>query len=139
MDVFKGLPYFLKPGIEEYSKTTLRTENGCSLRAVATTGDSATGDSINLLLIDECALIQQNVIKEFWGSVYPTLSSFKQSQIIVLSTPRGRTGLYYDLWEGAQNGKMVLCQNVQTGGRYQVEMKMEARLDFCIRTRFMGT
>ena len=57
MDVFKGLPYFLKPGIEEYSKTTLRTENGCSLRAVATTGDSATGDSINLLLIDECALI----------------------------------------------------------------------------------
>ena len=105
MDVFKGLPYFLKPGIEEYSKTTLRTENGCSLRAVATTGDSATGDSINLLLIDECALIQQNVIKEFWGSVYPTLSSFKQSQIIVLSTPRGRTGLYYDLWEGAQNGK----------------------------------
>ena len=105
MDVFKALPYFLKPGIEEYSKTTLRTENGCSLRAVATTGDSATGDSINILLIDECALISQNVIKEFWASVYPTMSNFQQSQIIVLSTPRGRTGLYYDLWEGAQNGK----------------------------------
>lgn len=105
MDVFKGLPYFLKPGIEEYSKTTLRTENGCSLRAVATTGDSATGDSINILLIDEAALIAQNIIKEFWGSVYPTLSSFKQSQILVLSTPRGRTGLYYELWDGAQNGK----------------------------------
>lgn len=105
MDVFKGLPYFLKPGIEEYSKTTLRTENGCSIRAVATTGDSATGDSINILLIDECALIQQNVIKEFWASVYPTLSSFQQSQIIVLSTPRGRSGLYYELWDGACNGK----------------------------------
>lgn len=105
MEMFKGLPYFLKPGIEEYSKTTLRIENGCSLRAVATTGDSATGDSINILLIDECALIPQNIIKEFWASVFPTLSSFKQSQIIVLSTPRGRTGLYYELWEGAQNGK----------------------------------
>lgn len=105
MEMFKGLPYFLKPGIEEYSKTTLRTENGCSLRAVATTGDSATGDSINILLIDECALIQQNIIKEFWGSVFPTMSNFQQSQIIVLSTPRGRTGLYYELWEGAQNGK----------------------------------
>lgn len=105
MDVFKGLPYFLKPGIEEYSKTTLRTENGCSLRAVATTGDSATGDSINILLIDECALIAPNVIKEFWASVYPTLSSFQQSQIIVLSTPRGRSGLYYELWDGAQKGK----------------------------------
>jgi hypothetical protein len=57
MDVFKALPYFLKPGIEEYSKTTLRIENGSSIRAVATTGDSATGDSVNILLIDECALI----------------------------------------------------------------------------------
>lgn len=57
MEVFKRLPYFLKPGIEESSKTTLRLENGSSLRAVATTGDSATGDSINVLLIDECALI----------------------------------------------------------------------------------
>lgn len=105
MDVFKGLPYFLKPGIEEYSKTTLRVENGSSIRAVATTGDSATGDSINILLIDECALIPQNVMYEFWASVWPTLSSFAQSQIIVLSTPRGRTGLYYDIWSGALAGK----------------------------------
>lgn len=105
MEVFKGLPYFLKPGIEEYSKTTLRLENGSSIRAVATTGDSATGDSINILLIDECALIPQNVMKEFWASVYPTLSSFKDSQIIVLSTPRGRSGLFYDIWEGAQSHK----------------------------------
>lgn len=104
MDVFKALPYFLKPGIEEYSKTTLRIENGSSLRAVATTGDSATGDSINILLIDECALIPQNIIKEFWASVYPTMSSFEQSQIIVLSTPRGRQGLFYDLYSGAING-----------------------------------
>lgn len=104
MDVFKALPYFLKPGIEEYSKTTLRIENGSSLRAVATTGDSATGDSINILLIDECALIPQNIIKEFWASVFPTMSSFEQSQIIVLSTPRGRSGLFYDLYTGAING-----------------------------------
>lgn len=103
MDVFKALPYFLKPGIEEYSKNRLRIENGCSITAVATTGDSATGDSINILLIDECALIPQNIMREFWASVYPTLSSFKNSQIIVLSTPRGRSGLFYDLWEGAQN------------------------------------
>lgn len=105
MDVFKALPYFLKPGIEEFSKTTLRIENGSSIRAVATTGDSATGDSINILLIDECAIIPQNVMKEFWASVYPTMSSFEQSQIIVLSTPRGRSGLYYDIWSGALAGK----------------------------------
>ena len=110
MEVFKRLPYFLKPGIEESSKTSLRLENGSSLRAVATTGDSATGDSINVLLIDECALIPQNVMKEFWASVYPTLSSFEDSQIIVLSTPRGRTGLFYDLWSGSFGGKNGFLQ-----------------------------
>ena len=65
---------------------------------------------INVLLIDECALIPQNVMKEFWASVYPTLSSFEDSQIIVLSTPRGRTGLFYDLWSGSFGGKNGFLQ-----------------------------
>ena len=103
-EALKGLPFFLKPGIEEVSKIALRLENGSNIRAVATTGDSATGDSINILMIDEAALIPQNVLKEFWASVFPTMSSFKQSQIIVMSTPRGRTGLYYDLYDGALKG-----------------------------------
>lgn len=103
-EALKGLPFFLKPGIEEVSKVALRLENGSNIRAVATTGDSATGDSINILIIDEAALIPQNVLTEFWASVFPTMSSFKQSQIIVMSTPRGRSGLYYDLYSGALNG-----------------------------------
>ena len=104
-DAIKALPFFLKPGIEEVSKIALRLENGSNIRAVATTGDSATGDSINILLIDEAALIPQNVLKEFWASVFPTMSSFKQSQILVMSTPRGRQGLYYELYDGALKGK----------------------------------
>lgn len=100
----KGLPFFLKPGIEEVSKNALRLENGSNIRAVATTGDSATGDSINILMIDEAALIPQNTLTEFWASVFPTMSSFKQSQIVVMSTPRGRQGLYYDIYSGALKG-----------------------------------
>lgn len=103
-EALKGLPFFLKPGIEEVSKIALRLENGSNIRAVATTGDSATGDSINILIIDEAALIPQNVLTEFWASVFPTMSSFKQSQIIVMSTPRGRSGLYYDIYSGAVAG-----------------------------------
>ena len=103
------LPFFMKPGIQSYSKKAILLENGSALKSVATTGDSATGDSVNCLLIDECALIPANVVDEFWTSVFPTLSSFATSQVVVLSTPRGRKGLYYDLWSGSQdldeNGK----------------------------------
>ena len=101
MEVIQRLPFFMKPGIIRMSSKTVKFENGCSLRAVATTATSTTGDSLNILLIDECALIPHNIVNAFWQSVFPTLSSFEQSQIIVLSTPRGRKGLYYDLWSGA--------------------------------------
>ena len=100
-DVLTNIPFFMKPGIVSVSDKRIKLENGCSLRCVATSNTSTTGDSLNILLIDECALIPINIVNAFWQSVFPTLSSFKQSQIIVLSTPRGRTGLYYDLWTNA--------------------------------------
>ena len=103
-DIFKGLPFFLKPGVRSVSKTAIRFENGCSLRCAATSDTPATGDTLHMLLIDECALIPENKIVPFWTSVYPTLSSSVLSQIIVLSTPRGRHNLYYDLYSGAVNG-----------------------------------
>ena len=103
-DVFKGLPYFLKPGVVSVAQDAIRFENGCSLRCSATGDSPATGDTIHMLMIDECALIPANKIGPFWRSVFPTLSSSVLSQIIVLSTPRGRHNLYYDIYTGAVNG-----------------------------------
>ena len=103
-DVIKGLPFWLKPGVKSVSKTSIKFENGCSLRCSATSDTPATGDTLHLLLIDECALIPANKIVPFWQSVYPTMSSSDVSQIIVLSTPRGKHNLYYELYSGAVNG-----------------------------------
>lgn len=96
-DIFKGLPFWLKPGIKSVSKEAIRFENGCSLRCSATSDTPATGDTIHVLMIDECALIPASKIVPFWQSVFPTLSSSNVSQIIVMSTPRGKHNLYYDL------------------------------------------
>jgi hypothetical protein len=47
------------------------------------------------------AFIPKNIINDFWASTIPIVSSSKNSKIIVVSTPNGADGLYYDIWQQA--------------------------------------
>lgn len=78
-EVLEDLPYFMKPGIVNLSEERIAFENGSYIITAAASKAPATGDSLNLLYIDEAALIPANVIDEYWASVYPTLSSFRGS------------------------------------------------------------
>lgn len=100
-EVIEGLPYFLKPGIINLSESRMKFENGCTIKCAAASKSPATGDSIQLLYIDEAALIPGNVIEEYWASVIPTMSSFPNSQIIISSTPRGKQNRFFKIVDGA--------------------------------------
>lgn len=100
-EVLEGLPYFLKPGILNMSESRIKFENGTCIKCAAASKTPATGDSIQLLYIDEAALIPQGVIDEYWASVIPTMSNFPNAQLIVSSTPRGKSGKFYELVDGA--------------------------------------
>lgn len=112
IDVFKGLPFFLRPGIINKSVTALKLDNGCYMYCAATSKTPATGDTIHVMYIDEAALIPNNIMDDFWASVYPTLSASKVSQIILTSTPRGRQNLFYRLWDGSKK-KMNSFKNIR--------------------------
>lgn len=99
--VLEGLPFFLKPGIVNIASNRIKLENGTCIKCAAASKTPATGDSIHLLYIDECALIPKGVISEYWASVIPTMSSLANSQIIVSSTPRGTSGKFYEIVESA--------------------------------------
>lgn len=49
------------------------------------------------------AFIPKNIIDEFFASVMPVVSSAKDSKAIVVSTPNGTSGLYYDIWQQANS------------------------------------
>ena len=55
--------------------------------------------SHNCVILDEMAFIPKNIIDEFFASVMPVVSSAKNSKVIVVSTPNGTSGLYYDIWQ----------------------------------------
>jgi phage FluMu gp28-like protein len=56
-----------------------------------------------MLLLDEFAFVHNNVADEFFASVYPTISSGKESKIAIISTPNGMNH-FYKLITEAQAG-----------------------------------
>jgi hypothetical protein len=99
-EVYKHLPFFLKPGIYVNNQTTMRFDNGCRLFGQATTKTAAIGFAIHLLFCDEFAHIPASYIEPFYRSVYPTLSSSKISRFIITSTPNGMNK-FYDIYTSA--------------------------------------
>jgi len=104
-DVFKGLPFFLKPGIIHAGSGGMRLDNGCFLTSQATTKTAQIGFTIHVLYADEFAHIQPFIADDFYRSVYPTLASSDISQCIISSTPNGDDNLFFELWDNAIKNK----------------------------------
>lgn len=84
---YQHLPLWLQQGVTEWNKGSMFLENNSRVIAAATSSDAIRGYSINMLFIDEAAFIDN--WDEFFTSVYPTISSGKESKIILVSTPNG--------------------------------------------------
>ena len=89
---FQHLPKWLQQGVNEWQKGSFELENNSRVVATATSSDAIRGYSINLLFIDEAAFIDN--WDSFFTSVYPTISSGKESKIILVSTPNGLNHFY---------------------------------------------
>jgi len=98
---YEQLPNYLKPGAVEYGKTSMTLGNGSSIGISTTSSDAGRGSSVNCLILDELAFIDNHLVENFWRSVYPIISSSKKSKIFIASTPNGTDNLFYELYSGA--------------------------------------
>ena len=96
---YQHLPRWLQQGVKEWNKGSMELENNSRVLAAATSSDNIRGYSINLLFIDEAAFIEN--WDTFFTSVYPTISSGKESKIVLVSTPNGLNH-FYSLWVNAR-------------------------------------
>ena len=91
------LPKWLQQGVVEYNKGNIELENGSKLFVAATTSDSVRGKSFSCIYLDEVAFVPEKLWNKFFTSTYPTISSGKQTKLIMTSTPNGHNH-FYDFW-----------------------------------------
>jgi len=91
-------PWLILSPITSNNKQQVVFANGSSIKAIPTSEDAGRSEALSLLIIDEAAFVRN--FDELWTGLYPTLST--GGRAIILSTPNGVGGQYYDLWVGAE-------------------------------------
>ena len=99
---YQHLPKWLQQGVLEWNKGSMVLENNSRVLASATSASAIRGYSINMLIIDEAAHIDN--WEEFFTSVFPTISAGKETKTVLVSTPNGLNH-FYDIWNNAQKRK----------------------------------
>lgn len=98
---FEQLPNYLKPGVKGWGKTGLELANGSKISITTTASTAGRGKSCNCLILDELAHIDDSLVRKFWASAFPVISSSKKSKVLIASTPDGTGNLFHELWSGA--------------------------------------
>lgn len=91
-EAYENLPKWMQHGVIKYNEGSFELENGSRCLASATSSSAIRGYAISCLILDEIAFIDN--WDEFYTSVYPTISSGKQSKLIMVSTPNGLNHFY---------------------------------------------
>lgn len=101
---YEHLPKYLQQGVLEWNKGSIELENGSKIIASSTSSSAVRGFSFSCLFLDEAAFIHDNLFWEFWDSVYPTISSGKETKVIMVSTPNGMNH-FHKFWVDGNEGR----------------------------------
>jgi len=89
-------------GSEADSATTLELRNGSRIVALPGSESTTRGYSPSLVLIDEAAQVSE----ELYKTVRPMLA-VSRGRLILLSTPYGKRGMFWNAWDHEPNWKRV--------------------------------
>ena len=97
---YENIPKWMQQGVVVWNKGNIELENGSKALAAATSSSNVRGDSFNIIFLDEFAFVPNNQSEQFFSSVYPTISSGKTTQVLIVSTPNG-LNKFYRMWKDA--------------------------------------
>jgi hypothetical protein len=85
---------------DKNSESRYRMNNGCEVKAVATSADALRGYTPTVLVFDEAAYIEAG--EDFWAACMASLST--GGKVILISTPNGYDPIYYGVYDQALRG-----------------------------------
>ena len=95
--------WLILPQIVKNNSQALEFNNGSVIKAIPTSEDAGRSEALSLLIVDEAAFVRN--FDTLWTGLYPTLST--GGEAIILSTPNGVGGQYYDLYTLASKKENV--------------------------------
>ena len=75
---------------------SVQLPNGSNIIAVAHNGDTSVGNTANVLIVDEAALVQDHI---YW--LVSAAVSRTKGKLWLMSTPRHQAGFFYNIWHNA--------------------------------------
>ncbi len=101
--MYENLPLWIQQGIKTWNKGDIELENGSKILTAATSSSGIRGKSVNLLYVDEVAIVPNNIAEEFFTSIYPVVSAGETTKVILTSTPLGYNH-FWKFWNEAEQG-----------------------------------
>lgn len=101
MFMYENLPKWLRVPFRSKNKLSMWLNNGSKISAVSSNSDASRSEAVSLLLVDECAFIDN--IEETFTAAQPTLST--GGQVMLLSTPNGMGNFFHKMWVKAEMGE----------------------------------
>ncbi len=95
----QNLPVWLRGNVVTDNKLSLQFSNGSQIKAVASSPDAGRSEALSLLILDECAFIDDAEI--IWTAASSTLST--GGKAILLSTPNGVGNFFHKMWQQAES------------------------------------
>jgi hypothetical protein len=86
---------------DKNSESRFKLNNGCEVKAVATSADALRGFTPTILIFDEAAFIEAG--DDFWAASMASLST--GGKVILISTPNGHDPIYHGVYDLALKGE----------------------------------
>lgn len=101
--LYDSLPSWYKALCKQTTRNALTVgfQNGSIVRAMASNEKSARSPSLSLLVVDEAAFVDK--MDKIWIAAQATTST--GGDIILLSSPNGMGGTFYQIWADAMEGR----------------------------------
>ena len=107
-DAYVRLPLWMQQGIDPqrggWSKSCVGLDNGNKIFAAASSASTIRGKSVNYMLVDEFAHLDDSIADDFIMSVMPVQASDPDAELILISTPNGMNH-FADIWQKAVAGE----------------------------------
>ena len=93
-----------------HRRTGLELANGSVIEALPAVERTTRGYSVDLLVVDEAAAVPD---EDYFG-ILPSLIATQGEQVL-LSTPRGRRGFFFELWHSDDDWQRMMVRSDEVG------------------------